>query len=224
MKRILVCFGAILAAVILLTVISTVIIDEQTDGLTYSEVKSVPHRKVGLLLGCPKKLAGGHDNPFFNERINAAISLFRAGKIEYLLVSGDNISKGCYETVAMKDDLIKRGMPADKIYCDYRGLRTLDSVVRAKEIFGQAEITIISQEFHNRRAIFIAGHRGINSIGFNAKDSHSFNFFSISLRELFSRVRAILDIYILRTDPKFPGNGIPADLKARLTGSCSNKP
>lgn len=199
----------------------TVLINVQTDGLTYSDVAEIPFRKTGLVLGCPKKLPGGRENPFFTERINAAVGLFRAGKVESFLVSGDNISKGCFETISMKDELIRKGVPAGNIFCDYKGLRTLDSVVRAKETFGRTEMTIISQEFQNKRAIFIARHDGINAIAFNAGDVHTFDGYLIRGRELLAKFLAILDIYIFGTKPEFYDSAIPVDSKGRFVDSCS---
>ena len=195
---------------------STIFIGYETDGLTYSDISAIPHRKVGIILGCPKKFSGGRLNPFFSSRISAAAALFRAGKVDYLLASGDNYSRGCVETVSMREALISEGIPREKIYCDYKGLRTLDSVVRANEIFGQKDLVIISQDFHNRRAIFIARHRGINAIGFNADEVSAYDGLLTRCRELFASALAILDVYIFNTEPRFSG-------EQALTGSCNGR-
>jgi SanA protein len=193
-----------------LALIPSLIIDSETDGLTYSEIASVPYYKVGLVLGCPKKLSWVRENRYFSTRIKAAENLFRAGKIEYLLVSGDNVSRGCNETVSMRSDLIKNGIPAERIFCDFRGMRTLDSIVRAQTVFGLDSFLIISQEFHNRRAVFIARHQGIDAAGFNAEDVDFSEASFTHLREFLSRLRAVLDIYILQPEPRFPGELIPS--------------
>jgi len=175
---------------------------------TYSDVTLIPHRRVGLLLGCSRTLSDGRQNLFFQNRVNAAINLFRGGKVEYLLVSGDNRKKGYDEATDMKDSLIRAGIPANSIYCDYAGFRTLDSVVRARDVFCQKQITIISQEFHNQRAIFIATQFGIDAIGFNAAGVDAYNGFKTKCREQLARVRTLLDVFLFRTSPKFLGQRI----------------
>ena len=205
MKRKRIIFVAVIGLFISLLLIPSSVIDVETDGMTYSDVSSVPHRRVGLILGCPKKLSRGRINPFFRNRIEAAVDLYRSGKVDYLLASGDNYSRGCVETVSMRDDLIREGVPADRIFCDFKGLRTLDSVVRAKEVFGQNEYMVISQEFQNRRAVFIARARGINAVGFNAAEVGATEGFLTKVRELFARLYAVLDVYVFDSEPKFLG-------------------
>lgn len=173
-------------------------------GRTYSDISSIPHRKVGLLLGATPRLANGRINLFFSYRITAAAKLIRAGKIDYLIVSGDNHIAEYDEPTEMKQALLNLGVPAERIYCDYAGFRTLDSVVRAKEIFGQTNITVISQKFHNQRAIYIAQHKNIDAIGFNARDIRSCKGLRTRLREQFAMVKAVLDIW-LREKPRFLG-------------------
>jgi SanA protein len=177
-------------------------------GRTYSDLAAIPHRQVGLVLGCQKYSSGNRPNLFFQNRIAAAVELYRGGKVDYLLVSGDNHTRGYDETTDLRNALIEQGVPADKIYADYAGFRTLDSVVRAKEVFGQTEVTIISQQFHNQRAIFIANHRGLDAIAFNAPDVDSYESFGTRVREQFARVKAVLDIYVLNKQPHFLGEKV----------------
>ena len=177
-------------------------------GRTYSDVELIPHRRVGLVLGCPKQLSNGVPNLFFRNRIAAAAELYRHGKVDYLIVSGDNRVHGYDEPTDMKDALLDKGVPADRIYLDYAGFRTLDSVVRAKQIFGQDTITVISQRFHNQRAIFLASHRGIDAIGFNAPEVEFRYSFKTRCREQFAKVKAVLDIYLFRKQPHFLGQKV----------------
>jgi SanA protein len=172
---------------------------------TYSDVAVVPFRRVGLVLGCPKRVLGGYSNPFFENRIAAAAELYHSGKVEYLIVSGDNHLHNYDEPTDMKNALVEKGVPANCIYLDYAGLRTLDSVVRVKEIFGQDRVTIVSQHFHNERAIFLAEHHGIDAIGFDAADVSPEYAFKTLTREQFAKVKAVLDIYLLREQPHFLG-------------------
>jgi SanA protein len=173
---------------------------------TYADVLKLPFRRVGLVLGCPMKVYGGWPNPFFENRIVAAAEVYRHRKVEYLIASGDNHVQGYYEPTDMKNALVARGVPADRIYLDYAGFRTLDSVVRAKEVFGQ--VTIISQNFHNRRAIFLALHHGIDAIGLHASDVAPCYVFKTLLREQFAEVKAALAIFALRAQPHFLGQKI----------------
>ena len=174
----------------------------KTKDLVYDDVNAIPKNKVGLLLGTGKYAASGNINLFYKYRIDAAVKLYKAGKIEYILVSGDNGRKDYDEPSDFKTDLIARGIPEDKIFLDYAGFRTLDSVVRAKEIFGQSTITIISQRYHNQRAIYIADHYNINAVGFNAKDVYNSHF-----REYLARSKASLDL-VFNVQPKFLGEKI----------------
>jgi len=119
----------------------------------YKNIKDIPYNKVGLVLGTVKTLSNGNINRYYQYRINAAAALFKAGKIKFVLVSGDNSRAEYDEPTDMKEDLIKKGVPENRIFSDYAGFRTLDSVVRSKAIFGQQNITIISQKFHNERQV-----------------------------------------------------------------------
>ncbi len=209
-KRILrvIKIGAIAFVLLVIGVFSiNKIIEKTASGKHYNLVVDVPHNRVGLLLGTAKHLQSGRLNWYYKYRIEATAELWEAKKIDLVLVSGDNSRSDYDEPSAMKDDLITKGIPADKIILDYAGFRTLDSVVRSKEIFGQDSITIISQKFHNERAIFIARKKGINAIGFNAKDVNIRYGLKVQLREKFARVKMFLDL-IFATKPKFLGEKI----------------
>ena len=177
-------------------------------GACYSNIDRVPVRLVGLVLGCVKKV-GKYDNEFFKTRVDAAAKLFRAGKVQYLVVTGDNSRNGYDEPTDLKAALIEKGVPADHIYCDYAGFRTLDSIVRAKKVFGQDDVTIISQRFHNERALYLAKRRGMpDAVAFNAKDPDTDSIYKMYLREVFARCKAVLDVEFLRTEPKFLGKRV----------------
>jgi SanA protein len=199
----------VLAAVSVVTVIAArIMIARAAKGKTYSNVSLVPHRRVGLVLGCPKRVFGGWSNPYFENRIAAAAELYNHRKVDYLVVSGDNHVQGYDEPTDMKNALIDKGVPADRVYLDYAGFRTLDSVVRVKEIFGQDRVTIISQEFHNQRAIFIADHHGIDAIGFDAPEVGLRYGLKTLCREQFAKVKAVLDVYVFDKQPHFLGQKI----------------
>jgi SanA protein len=174
-------------------------------GVCYSNMELVPPRLAGLVLGCVKKI-GPNDNVFFNTRVNAAAKLFHAGKVQYLIVTGDNSRDGYDEPTDLKAALIKKGVPADHIYCDYAGFRTLDSIVRARKIFNQEDVIIISQRFHNERAVYLAKHSGmLNVVAFDAADPNIESKYKMYFREIFARCKAVCDVEILGTQPKFLG-------------------
>lgn len=206
-KRLMVLAFWGVVAVLLSLVITDKLVKRMTKNVVYDATKSIPHNKVGLLLGTSKMLANGRVNLYYSYRINAAVELFKAGKIDFILVSGDNGSKSYDEPTTFKNDLIAKGVPSNKIYLDYAGFRTLDSVVRSKAIFGQKSITIISQRFHNERAICIAKWKGIKAVGYNAKDVSRRYGIKIQLREKFARVKMLLDL-IFGKQPKFFGKKI----------------
>ena len=183
------------------------LVEKSASDKVFNSTKEIPHNKVGLFLGTGKVLSNGRINLYYKYRIDAAVKLFKAGKIDFILVSGDNSTKDYDEPSTIKEDLIKKGIPSSKIYLDYAGFRTLDSVVRCKEIFGQNSITIISQQFHNERAIYIAKRKDIEAVGFNAKDVNVHYGFKTRLRERFARVKMVLDL-IFGKKPKFLGEKI----------------
>lgn len=182
-------------------------IESETQDFVIDEVQKTPNKKVGLLLGTGKFLSNGKENAYFFYRIDATEKLYKAGKIKNVLISGDNSQKNYNEPEDMMNELVKRGIPKEHIYLDFAGFRTLDSVVRAKEIFGQDSFIIISQKFHNERAVFLAQHYGIKAYGFNAKDVNKYAGFKTKLREKFARAKVFVD-FLLEVEPKFGGEKI----------------
>ena len=182
-------------------------IESETKDLVTYDIQKLPNEKVGLLLGTGKFLKNGCKNLYFFNRIDATEQLYKSGKIQYILISGDNSTKNYSEPEDMQAELIKRGIPADKIVLDFAGFRTLDSVVRAKEIFGQNSFIIISQKFHNERAIFLARKYGIEAYGFNAKDVNKYFGFKTKVREYFARAKVFVD-FTLGIEPKLGGEKI----------------
>ena len=174
----------------------------------FRSVNHVPQNQVGLVLGTSQYLRNGQVNLYFKYRIEATVLLFKEGKIKYILVSGDNRIVNYNEPERMRRELVKHGIPNENIILDYAGFRTLDSVVRSKKVFGQNSITIISQKFHNKRALYIASHYQMNAIAFNAKGVSLRSGLKTSIREVFARVKMILDLYVLQKEPHFLGDPI----------------
>lgn len=218
-RKLLFAFCGLVAFCVVSLTAARIVITRAAKDKSYSNVSLVPYRRVGLVLGCPKRVFGGWSNPYFESRIAAAAELYHHRKVNYLVVSGDNHVQGYDEPTDMKNALIDRGVPADRVYLDYAGFRTLDSVVRVKEIFGQDSITIISQRFHNQRAIFLADHHGIDAIGFDAPEVASRYRFKTEFREQFAKVKAVLDVYLFRKQPHFLGQKIVIGNPAAVLGA-----
>ncbi len=183
-------------------------VENSTIHQVYNSIDKLPQNEVALVLGTSKYTVNGYQNPYFYYRIEAAVKLYQAKKIKHIIVSGDNRFKHYNEPKEMQQALEKRGIPTSAITLDYAGFRTLDSVVRSKEIFGQKRITIVSQKFHNQRALFIANHRNIEAIAYNAQDIGLRFGLKTMLREYLARCKAILDIIILNKQPKFLGKKV----------------
>jgi SanA protein len=182
-------------------------VKEAAEGKTFSSMNNLPHNHVGLLLGTGKYLGNGALNPFYRNRIIAASALLKAGKVDYLIISGDNSRKDYNEPETMRADLIESGIDSSHIYLDYAGFRTFDSMIRLREIFSQDSVTIISQKFHNERALYIAGREGIAAIGFNARDVSPSAGVRTQLREKLARVKVFVD-YLFHNTPKFLGSKV----------------
>lgn len=207
MKKLIKYFLIFAITCLVLIFLSNTYIVHFSEGKLYNSTQEIPKNKVGLLLGTIKYLSNGNLNYYYKYRIDAALELYKSEKIDYIIVSGDNGSKGYDEPTQFKTDLIALGIPEDKIYLDYAGFRTLDSVVRAKEIFGQTSIIIISQKFHNQRAIFLAENHGIKAIGFNAKEVTYRYGLKTKLREFLAKTKAVIDI-AFNIPPKYLGEKI----------------
>lgn len=199
-KKLRSLFLILIIAPLATLLICDAIIERAAKGKTFFSIQQLPVNKVGLVLGTSSRLMQGGDNPYYTHRINATIALFKAGKIEQVLVSGDNATQYYNEPTTFKKDLIAGGIPEDKIILDPSGFRTLDSMVRAKEVFGLDSLTVISQKFQNERAIYLAEKKGLHAIGFNAKDIEGSQGLKVQVREYFARVKVFIDL-LLNTQP-----------------------
>ena len=172
-------------------------------GKAFSEIDSIKYKKVGLLLGTtPQARITKVKNYFFIYRIDAAEQLYKAGKIKYILISGDeNSLDGINEPECMRDSLVARGVPERAIFLDGKGYRTINSVINANREFGLKSFTIISQEFHNERALYQVEHLGLdieNIQAYNAQMPKSRRAYLTSIREYFARVKMFLDLLLVK--------------------------
>ncbi len=176
-------------------------ISRGTDGLVFTEIERLPEREVGLVLGTTPRLRNGSANAYFDYRMDAAAELWRSGKVSRLILSGDNTDRRYDEPKYMRDALLERGVAEDALILDGAGVRTFDSVLRARVTYEVEQPIVVSQEFHNRRALFIARHYGIDAIGFNARDVAPEQGLRTKTREAFARVKTLLDLWVLGTRP-----------------------
>ena len=177
------------------------------EGRLYNKVSELPpalcQDRVVLVFGCAQKI-GDRDNLYFKYRIESAIKLWKSGMVRGFIVSGDNGCDSYNEPEDMKLALMKGGVPEDKIVCDYAGFRTLDSIVRLKKVFGEDKAIIISQQFHNQRAAYLAQQHGVDIIGLNAQNVGADAAKRNQFRERLARVKMLLDCRFGK-EPKFLG-------------------
>lgn len=209
-KRFLVFTSVLLFGVALFVLFANYKIKQESRSYISRNIQDLPHKKVGLLLGTSKTTKRGNKNWYFYNRIDATEQLYKSGKIDYIIVSGDNSRKDYNEPEDMKNELITRGIPSDKIYEDFAGFRTLDSIIRAKEIFGQNGFIIISQTFHNERAVYIARQKGIDAYGYNAKGVKHNSDIKTRIREYFAKTKVFIDLWFGK-EPKFLGEKVIID-------------
>ena len=207
LKTYLSVFIAFCLIVVVLIVYIDLTITKTGNRYCYSSIDSIPHNHCAIVLGTSKYLANGSRNLYYSNRIKATVELYFCNKIDYIIVSGDNRNRNYNEPITMYNDLVSAGIPGRKIILDYAGFRTLDSVVRGKEVFGQDKYTIVSQSFHNQRAIYIARRKGIEAIGFNAEDRTGEMDFKILLREAGARILVIYDMFTQK-QPHFLGEKV----------------
>ena len=184
-----VCIGIILAC-------NGVVINN-AQGQTYDNVSEIPSRKIGLLLGTSPITPQGEHNYYFDNRIYATVELYKQGKIKQIIASGGDYSaqNGCNELIAMRDSLVAHGVPDSVITLDYKGLRTINSIVNVKTDYDLDSLIIISQKYHNERAIWLAEHYGLHAIAYKATTPDiTTKKIKNTLREFLARVKMFLDI------------------------------
>ena len=207
-RRILWILGIVLALAATLTLVCNVKVKEGAEGRMYENTSEIPYRRVGIVLGTTPVRENGKPNLYYQNRMEAAAELYAAGKISYIIVSGDNFKHEYNEPECMRRSLVALGVPDSVIYADYAGFRTFDSMVRCKEVFGQDSVTVVSQGWHNERALYIAQYAGLDAIAYNADDLPMNPCYVRShTRELFAKVKAVLDV-AFHKEPKFLGEPV----------------
>jgi SanA protein len=196
---------AVLAIFILLVLLSIVVcynwVKLVASGKCYDTISMLPPKEYALVMGTAKWVSYRNLNLYYQYRIAAATSLYEAGKVKKLIVSGAAFPGKYNQATEMRNTLIEKGVPSENIISDEAGYRTLDSMVRCKNIFLQDDIVVVSQHFHNERAVFIGNFKKIKTIAFNAQDVRGKAHLRMILRESLARVKCVLDIFILHTLP-----------------------
>ena len=198
----------LLILVLLAVLVCNYWIELSTQKQVFTKAQQLPNNDVGLVLGTSRYTKRGFENPYFANRIKAAVKLFKLGKIKHLIVSGDNSLKEYNEPRYMLNALVKEGIPEEAITMDFAGFRTLDSIIRCRKVFGQQRDTVISQKLHNHRALFIANNHQVEAVAYNAEGVPLSMSKKVRAREYLARCKAILDI-LLNKQPKFLGEPVP---------------
>lgn len=206
-RRLFKALAAVACACVAWLALEAARIEASSTPFVHAQVDALPAARVALVLGCSPFVRGGRHNQFFTARMAAAAELYRSGKVAHLLLSGDNSHASYDEPTAMKRALEALGVPSSRLVLDHAGFRTLDSVVRAKRVFGVTRLIVVSQHFHNVRAVYLARGHGIEAYGFDAAEVRGGGLAGAwpKLREVASRVFAVLDLRVLKTAPRFAG-------------------
>ena len=198
-KKFCIVVGTVLVIMLCVIIVCDRLVAHNAKGRLYDNVDGIPHRKVGLILGTsPVSTWNGRRNLYFDHRIKAGAELYKAGKVDWLVVSGGdyrNTENGYDEPVAMRDSLMKLGVDSLRIILDYDGTRTLNSIAKMHDVYCQDSILIISQQYHNERVLYQARHLGIDAIGFNAKTpGRRASWWRNRGREVLARVKLFIDV------------------------------
>lgn len=185
---------------------------KSTDPRVFKDINILPENDVALVLGTASRLSRNVVNPHFKARMEAAAYLYHQGKVKHLLVSGDNHTKGYDEPTSMKEALLNLNVPDSAITMDYAGFRTLDSVVRAKEVFGLNHLTVVTDDFHVNRALFLCQYYDIDAVAYSAEEVPFGLSANSRFREVGARVKAVMDVYVLNTQPRFLGEKVEIKL------------
>lgn len=215
-----------LVIIIGMLLVSAVVLDRwiswKTTPYIYDELKSLPHRQVGVVLGTAKYYRTGVINQFYLYRMQGATNAYNSGKVNYLLLSGDNALQSYNEPMTMKRDLIAADVTPADIVLDYAGFRTFDSIIRTRKVFDTNDFIIITQRFHCERALFIALYMGIQAQCYAVASPK--NMLIVRIREIFARFNTVTDLYILKRKPRFLGPLIPIPAVHTISNDTQDYP
>ena len=213
---------ALAAVAILVLVLGNLWVVNSTEAYLYTNFAALPENEVGLVLGTSPFTRGGEPNPHFAGRVAAAVELYQLGRVKHLIVSGANPDSTYNEPRRMWQALTAAGVPSQAITMDFAGFRTFDSMARAKLVFGLTRLTIITQDYHAYRALFIGKKLGLSPVAYAPAGESSRPAFRPYLREVAARVWAIFDLYLFDTEPKFLGEPVPLPEEAPVDAAPSS--
>lgn len=206
--------GVVFGVAVLVLLACDYYVGYSTRDYIYSQVEDLPERPVAVVLGT-SKYYGGSINHFYKARVEAAAQVYASKKVRAVVASGDNATRSYNEPRMLRKDLIKQGVPPDYVTMDFAGFRTLDSIVRAKEVFKLDSFVVVSQRFQVERALYIARAHQIDAIGYVAESPAYFGWrWRVRLREVFARFLAVLDVNLFDTMPKFLGPQVEVNVAA----------
>jgi SanA protein len=187
-----------------------------TNAYVYSESALLPENEVGVVLGCSPFASDGKSSAQFHGRMDAAAELFKEGKVKRLILSGANPDSRYNEPKKMREALLERGVPSEAMTLDFAGDSTLDSIMRASIVFGLTRMTLITQKYHAFRATFLARKSGLSAVGYAAPmEGKPGDGFRHPPREVLARLLAVLDIFVLKTQPRVTGPQPPQEAPAK---------
>lgn len=196
------------AAAILAVILSNRWVINSSDAYIYDTWSLLPETDFGIVLGTSAFTRGGKSNPHFAGRLHAAVELYQIGKIKKIIVSGANPDSTYNEPRKMWQELTRQGVSSADITMDFAGFRTLDSIVRAQQVFGLQRAIIITQRYHAYRAVFIGKKLGMDVVAYAAPGEEPGFDLRLTVREWLARLRVVLDIFLLQTQPKFLGEPV----------------
>ncbi|HAA13979.1 MAG TPA: SanA protein [Cytophagales bacterium] len=196
LKRLIRGIYALFSLVLVSTILANAWVINSTREQVYHAVEELPKTDVVLVLGTSKRTVKGDTNPFFENRMAAAITLFEKGKVNRFVVSGHNPSRYYNEPRDMREVLVEAGVPEETIFQDTSGSRTYESMLNLSENYPGQSVTIITQEFHGYRALFLADHLGVEAVAYAANNTTVSRSFDILVREYFARIKAVAEVVL----------------------------
>jgi SanA protein len=180
--------------VFLFVLVCNLVVNLSAEGKLYDNPEDIPQQRAALVLGTSERLTNGEHNPFFDHRIEVAFALYKLKRVQVIIVSGDNRSVYYNEPAMMRKALLRLGVPDHAIWLDYGGTRTIDSIRRCRLVFGQTRCVVVSQRFHNQRALFLAQFVGLDAVACNAADVEGWAGMRVEAREIGAKVLAFWDL------------------------------
>ncbi|MEG4072141.1 ElyC/SanA/YdcF family protein [Microcoleus sp. Pol14C2] len=178
-----------------------------TRNYRHSDIANVPAEPIAIVFGAGV-WEDGTPSPMLADRVQAAVDLYKAGRVDQLLMTGDNSSVDYNEVQAMQDYAAAQGVPTNNIILDYAGFSTYESCYRAKEIFGITQAVLVTQNFHLARAVYTCRQLGVEAIGLGTPDWGKFRpkgMIRYTFREFFAVLKALWEVRVTRPEPTFLG-------------------